>query len=621
MEQAFGCLKAYFDDVARAGTLLDGVRASVDNRVDKVRGAIDTFRRAVPASVGKAEAPPEVRARLADLASEIESGLERWGECLQDHLHGARFLDLFDDSVVVFVSGKVNCGKSRLGNLLSGHSLRSLVQPLPAAAPPHFFRVEEGPDGQVLQRPFSPDMGFKVGPTETTKCIQGFRLGGLSWLDVPGVHSTTVDYQALARRYARHSELLVYLTDSDSPGRISDVLELAKYVEQQHPVLLVVTKADRAERLYDEDDNEIGKRWEPQPEENRQQQENWLRQCLEKIQAGDRFRVLEGGPHFISVEVAEQSLRDSDGERFRRSGIPELLRQIGGILQNGPALKSGAPRRNFNTFLTEMLKGRGNFQVSSGRQAPGTRGRGVAQVLEECEKELEMIERLRDGIVRRSEEIAERVRLAAWPSLLGMLGEERQRVERGEEPSADLEVRFHGAVVQALTTVVEKEVASTLSAKVRGNGLAGLLRSLPLEGIKVKRKSRKVKTDNVKARVRGGAIAGLLTIGALAFFVPTWWVAALVSVGASAAGAYAGEKFADPAEVEVPDGTNAWEVFEALEARLRQELPERVGQALKGATNLCLQPHQDYLVQVQTALLQLRSDLEQLYFPAEETRS
>jgi len=68
------------------------------------------------AGQGKTNLSPEMKEFVGKITDSVEAVLTK----VQKSIEGEEFIRLFDTSLIVLVVGKVNVGKSSLGNLVSG---------------------------------------------------------------------------------------------------------------------------------------------------------------------------------------------------------------------------------------------------------------------------------------------------------------------------------------------------------------------------------------------------------------------------------------------------------------------------------------------------------------------
>lgn len=132
-----------------------------------------------------------------------------WQKQIKVRAKGAQFRENVNDSLLVFVYGKVKSGKSSLGNYVAwGHSEPTAQLKAQAKVQPVYFSTEQTTvEGGDKHKEAEHNLQFRVGATEATSSIQGFRLPGLTWVDSPGLHSVNQTNGDLAREYVEHAEV------------------------------------------------------------------------------------------------------------------------------------------------------------------------------------------------------------------------------------------------------------------------------------------------------------------------------------------------------------------------------------------------------------------------------
>lgn len=181
-----------------------------------------------------------------------------WLESLQQYRKSMKFRDAFDNSLLVYVYGKVKSGKSAFGNFMAYGRHNPTLEEV-QAAPFVEFNVVESKDTsakdkervQRLAEKMKSERKFIVDMLECTSCIQYFHKKGLTWVDSPGIHSTTNENGALAQRYLESADLVVYTTTSRSACQDADIRELISIARSGKPFVLAVTRCD--ERMEDID--------------------------------------------------------------------------------------------------------------------------------------------------------------------------------------------------------------------------------------------------------------------------------------------------------------------------------------------------------------------------------
>lgn len=267
-----------------------------------------------------------------------------------------------DDSLVVFVAGKVKAGKSSLGNYMffgKTEPQPDYIASLPEDEKPKRASIANanvaiGDQANALEK--SADRGFGVNETEATSSIQAFTLGSFTWVDSPGLHSTQVQNGQLTIDYLKSADLVLYTTNSEAPGRESDLVELRKIIVDKKPLVLLITGSDTTD--IDVDDNgEICTVRIMKPLDDRNKQCAVMRQALENALVGvkeisDPKAVVAQIPIFsVSTKYAEEHATDK--EEMWDSGMPLLFNVINRIAdgEQVKVLKMGTPLRNYLAML------------------------------------------------------------------------------------------------------------------------------------------------------------------------------------------------------------------------------------------------------------------------------
>lgn len=145
-------------------------------------------------------------------------------------LHQENFQETFQDRFIIFIYGKVKCGKSSLGNLIAQY----------ASDQAKFFRFEDANKEVSIQglEELSDD-AFEVKATEATTAIQGFRLPGLYWIDSPGLHSVTKENGELSEKYIAAADLVLFLAKSEDSARASNLEEISRLLNRSGKSMVV----------------------------------------------------------------------------------------------------------------------------------------------------------------------------------------------------------------------------------------------------------------------------------------------------------------------------------------------------------------------------------------------
>lgn len=296
--------------------------------------------------------------QMSVFSETIERTNASWKVRITNQDTGVRFREGFDDSLMVFVYGKVKSGKSSLGNYVAwGHTDPTndlKKQTLKEIQPVYFSGEKTNVKGGDTDKEAESNKEFRVGATEATSTIQGFSLPGLTWIDSPGLHSKNEDNDRLARDYVKHSDLILYTMKSDAPGRASDLEEIADLYSADKRFLLLLTGSDEIESDWDEETDTQVNTLVMKDEARRQLQHDHVRKELGKREGlKDNLDNID----IISFSARYAQENQNSLEAFQDSGMGQLFDVLEEVSQsNGVKLKQQVPLNGFINFLSEFDK-------------------------------------------------------------------------------------------------------------------------------------------------------------------------------------------------------------------------------------------------------------------------
>lgn len=282
-----------------------------------------------------------------NLMREIQDKFEEWERQTQRRAEGARFREGFNDSMLVFVFGKVKSGKSSLGNYVAWGSVEPTEAQKRASKiqPTYFTAAQTDVAGGDAEKEAEKKQAFRVGATEATSSIQGFRVPGLTWVDSPGLHSVNRKNGDLAKSYVDHADLIVYTMSSQAPGRASDMQELEILLSGRKKVMVLLTGSDATEE--DEDENgELVAAIVMKPAADRKRQIEHVSAELSKLgRQGDILaEVLPISARYADAHPTAQGLAESGLARFC-----EAMQSI--CAGEGVRLKLDTPMNNLRASI------------------------------------------------------------------------------------------------------------------------------------------------------------------------------------------------------------------------------------------------------------------------------
>ena len=294
-----------------------------------------------------AEKNPELKEMFNGFLRGIKESVENWNHRFQDKAKQEVFEEKFRDKFIVFIYGKVKAGKSTLGNFIVNNRLPNQDVE---------FCVYDSNSKEQQQNITE----FATNITECTSEIQLFTLGGLVWVDTPGLGSITKENGALAKRYVEAADFVLYPTNSSSYMQNNEINEISDLLSLQKPVHILITRSDRIEE--DEDENgKIIKLFENKTENVRKEQERDALERLHKKLNYEQQKLVQSEILSISVEAAKQGLEKNDLELFRKSNLPKFYEQFNALLKEKVQnLKNQSPLNSLIGLIQVILGDSGN---------------------------------------------------------------------------------------------------------------------------------------------------------------------------------------------------------------------------------------------------------------------
>lgn len=288
-----------------------------------------------------------LKAGAIQMAQHLEHHFRVWEERAHVRAKGAAFRENFNDSLLVFVYGKVKSGKSSLGNYVAwGHSEPSAeLKDLAPLKPAYFSHARTDVTSGDKEGEAYTSKQFRVGATEATSSIQGFKLPGFTWVDSPGLHSTNAANGDLARQYVDQADLILYTMNSQAPGRQSDMSEVGSLLDGKRSLMILLTGSD----ITEEDEDDDGKLvtevlMKPKATQQRQIQEVTNNLVAMQQDAAEHVCILP-----ISTRFAERH-----PSHLQESGVGTLFQTLKTLSQSeGLNLKLTTPLNNLRKAVGE----------------------------------------------------------------------------------------------------------------------------------------------------------------------------------------------------------------------------------------------------------------------------
>lgn len=379
--------KNFYQHTTALAQELTAIEMEVKQHEQALFAQINTLTLAVK-KASQAKQPKVVSEAIKTYFDQTNQVLEAWQKKVNSFEAGLSFRKKFGDSLLVFVYGKVKAGKSSLGNYIAtGRSefdsdwMNELATQLHQ---PEFFSEEVN---LKFEEEINYEQGFQVGEKETTGCIQGFTVPGLTWVDSPGLHSTNTENGDLAQKYVESADLIIYPMNSAQPGRSTDFQVLEELLKAGKRVLILITRSDYTETDYDETGKRIDTRT-MKTDKNRQDQEAYVQNEVDKL--CEKLGVTNADTSALSISVAYAEEHGNSIEAMNASGLPALFNKLEAIIgSEGIALKKKTPQINLQAFYRALLE-EGTDLSFTGLLTP------LQEALDTLNKQQQSLERITD---------------------------------------------------------------------------------------------------------------------------------------------------------------------------------------------------------------------------------
>jgi len=284
----------------------------------------------------------------------LKDASKNWVKKFNNILEKEKFRSDLENYFIIIIFGKVNAGKSSLGNFIA--------QNVPKGEKVKFFKYDKAGKEETIQKleEIKSD-SFHTNNLECTVEIQGFKLNAMAWVDTPGLGSMSPENGELAREYIQSADYIIYPTSSDSPLQADEILQLKELFEQNKKVTICITKSDKLAKLKDEYgkyikvDGKIAKVRRNKTLEDRITQEKYLKEEIEKI---NKNESLLGDIVSLSAHTAKLGLEENDEKLFIESNIPkfyELITEV--VKEKASKLKSETPYNSLKSFIDNDILG------------------------------------------------------------------------------------------------------------------------------------------------------------------------------------------------------------------------------------------------------------------------
>ncbi|TWI64801.1 50S ribosome-binding GTPase [Desulfobotulus alkaliphilus] len=366
-------LDSFYSSLITADNNLKNVRSLVEDKLEQVNQNIKSLQDIMRIKEDKTS--NFIKNVLSCLSRQWLDNFQNWENEIRKYSDVKTKLKEFDTKVVVIVLGRTNAGKSTLGNFIRGkHFMKAdFANPYKKSgimkkAPLVFDKIKVLESGREDKRVKD---WFDEGCIESTCVIQSSSTIGLTWVDTPGIGAVDVrtkeqieSLEQLTTKYVGHADLVVYLDSSENPGLKDHVKVLKNYLEGGKKVCIAVLQSDKAEKVKDVNGNIVYKNNTPlrrrvaKSDEDRKAQEEQVLGALNAtgFKINEPVEVIS-----VSVLLAENAIKDNDGDLYRSSNIDKFYKLISEVINNSTDLKIQAPKDSLDMMIDYIINGPGDL--------------------------------------------------------------------------------------------------------------------------------------------------------------------------------------------------------------------------------------------------------------------
>lgn len=343
------------------------VNLNLDTKRDELKTIIETFDKDIQnKKVDKklVEQNKQLGELLLQTIDKLKNSSSIWVSHFEKLLEREKFRSDLENYFIVIIFGKVNAGKSSLGNFIAKNNTTDNK--------PTFFKYDEAGNEQAIKKlqEIDENDAFDTNNLECTIEIQGFKLDGMAWIDTPGLGSMVEANGNLAKAYIQSADYIIYPTSSNAALTRDEIEQVQELFLQKKPVTICITKSDTLEKRKDgngkyikDENGKFAKFIVNKSVENREAQESYVKSEIEKILKDKSYKI--GDIFSISAHTANEGIKQNDEELFVNSNIPKfysLLTEV--VKEKASILKSSSPFNGLVAFIDNELLGDKNTQSS-----------------------------------------------------------------------------------------------------------------------------------------------------------------------------------------------------------------------------------------------------------------
>jgi predicted GTPase len=270
----------------------------------------------------------------------LNDSISKWNKAEQDLKIIENISQKYEDSLIFFILGKVNNGKSTFCNYLMNEALSFGLKS-------ELFKIQ---NGQIIT---VNDLEFKEGSTETTNQIQGANLGKLVLIDSPGRHSVTEENGALTKKFIDIADAILFCTSSGAPCQVEELYDITDEINKNKPFVTIITRSDKHKPIA-LNNNSYEKIITVKNKNAQKQQESFCKEQIIKL-LSDLSEKKDKIKSPVSISVSYVKANQNSIDAIEEAGINKLFREFYLIIEDAADNKAKKISRQIINHIRDHI--------------------------------------------------------------------------------------------------------------------------------------------------------------------------------------------------------------------------------------------------------------------------
>ncbi|OBV30166.1 hypothetical protein BKN38_09950 [Helicobacter sp. CLO-3] len=528
----------------------------------------------------------EIAEILQEALAKAKYKVKTWEDIFKQKAKQEKFRSELENSFIIIVYGKVKAGKSSLANFVISHRLPNQECKI--------YEYDKAGEGEAAQLKETDKKEFETGILECTAEIQLFKLGGMAWVDTPGLSSLTKANGDLAREYIEAADFVIFPNSSEEPGQDSGMSQMGELLKLGKNISIILTKSDEPQRINK--DGKITINIINKTNDRREGQEKHVMSRAIEICKNTNAKKEQIDKNILSISMlcATNGLKNGDETLFKESNIQRFYDNMYDLLTNkANELKQKAPYENLKALI-ESINSDADSSDSASLQAMRA---DFARANEAIEKVRQEIASKKPAIkIEIESKVREMIEKCKNPSILasifpsGIIMELIERFVKKEQPKEATKSQNEFERLSDILLACTAEIIDKSLQEILKNFTSEFNSAMSAEGFEIESRTKSVKRNKSRLEQIGDSMFG----GGFIEYVLEWWTTS-------------------PEYEDVPDGDNREEVFKEFTQKSIKHYGENMlDSTLKQVEESFFNPLESELLVISSKIDSLSQELKEI---------